>query len=126
MVNTNGLISKEQVMEYEEKLFSAMKIHDLASLDALLHEDLLFNTYDGQTITKAMDMDFHRSGLMVINSISASDYLINLIGDTAIVAVTIETSGKIEDLIMEGKFRYLRVWKLFNNNLKVIAGAISK
>jgi hypothetical protein len=123
---TDDLISREQVMEYENRLFAAMKIHDLETLDTLLHDDLLFNTHDGQTVTKAMDLDLHRSGLMVINSISASDYLVNLIGDTAIVAVTIETTGKIADLIMEGRFRYLRVWKMFDNKLKVVGGAISK
>ncbi len=106
----------QHILELEAQLLKAVKNHDIEILDSVLHDDLLFNGPDGQTYTKAQDLEMHRSGAMVVNSISASDETIHLIDDTAIVAVTIETTGNIGDFAMDGQYRYLRVWKAFGKS----------
>src|SRR3954470_18548232 len=106
-----SLLTVNEILKTEALLLQAMKAHDIDQLDALLHDDLLFHTPDGQIITKAIDLQLHRSGDMVIDHIAASDYSVNIISNTAVVSLVVETSGRIGDQAMAGKFRYLRVWK---------------
>jgi len=113
----------EQIIECENRLIEAMKTSDIEALDALIHDDLIFNIPTGQTITKAMDIENYRSGIMKVSEILATDQIIQSFGDTSIVAVTLHLKAKYADQIVDGKFRYLRVWKLVENSWKVIAGS---
>lgn len=113
----------DQIIASEKALLLAIKNRDIDSLNNLLHDDLLFNLPNGQTITKATDLDAHRSGQMTIFAIEAKEQQINMIGDTAVVAVTINLKGKYIDDSIDGTFGYLRVWKNFNNQWKVIGGS---
>ncbi|HYF03508.1 MAG TPA: nuclear transport factor 2 family protein [Patescibacteria group bacterium] len=118
------MTAKEQISECEKNLLKAIKSHDIDALDRMLHDGLLFNTPDGKTVTKEMDLQLHRSGAMVVDSIASSDEIISVIGDTAVVSILIETSGSILDQVLKGKFRYIRVWKLFDETWKVIGGSL--
>ncbi len=118
------MITGEQILECEKRLLEAMKNGDFKVLDELLHENLIFNIPTGQTITKSMDIENYKSGMMKVSEILATDQMIKSIDDeTFTVAVTIYLNGKYSNQIIDGKFRYLRVWKLFNNSWKVIAGS---
>ncbi|MBO9672322.1 MAG: nuclear transport factor 2 family protein [Sphingobacteriaceae bacterium] len=113
----------EQIILNESRLLTAIQQGDIKELDLLLHEDLLFNLPNGITITKAMDMETYTSGNIVVNSILPSEQQINLINDTAVVSVKIELKAIYHSQPIEGIFRYLRVWKLFDQEWKVIAGS---
>ena len=126
MTTSNILTKREQILEAENQLISAMKISDLKALDEMLHDDLLFITPDGQTITKAMDLDSHRSGTMIIEEILPVVELINIIDDTAAVTIHVSAKGKMLGQPIEGKFRYIRVWKLFTDSWKVIGGSCTQ
>lgn len=117
------MIQDEQIMECEKRLLEAMKTGDIQVLDELLHDNLIFNIPTGQTISKEMDIESYRSGIMTVYDISTSDRTIQTIENVSTVAVTVGLKAKYADQIIDGKFRYLRVWKLFNNSLKVIAGS---
>ncbi len=112
-----------QIIESEERLLASLKNSDVEQLDELLHDHLLFIIPNGQTITKAMDLAAYRSGHMSIEAIASSEQVINVIDDTAIVSVSIALQGKYIDQVLDGKFRYLRVWKLYGHQWKVIAGS---
>jgi hypothetical protein len=114
---------KTQIAENENRLLKAMLESDTAALDKLLHDDLFFNIPNGITVTKNLDLDNYRSGSLIISSILPSDQIINIINDTAIVAVTLVLNGTYAEQSLDGKYRYLRVWKLFDDSWKVIAGS---
>jgi ketosteroid isomerase-like protein len=112
-----------QVVNAEIELLTAMKNADVSTLEKMLHDDLLFNLPDGQTITKELDLASHRSGKMKIEVLEASDQIINIIGETAVVVVTVLLKGTHDNESLGGVFRYIRVWKQFGESLKVIAGS---
>lgn len=114
---------KDQIVENENRLSKAMLESDITVLDELLHNDLLFNIPNGMTVTKNMDLDNYRSGSMIVSSVLSSDQIIKVINDTAVVAVTLVLNGKYGEQTLDGKYRYLRVWKLFDDSWKVIAGS---
>lgn len=113
----------EQIIECEKRLLEALKTGDIQVLDELLHDNLIFNIPTGQTITKAMDIENYRLGNLTVSEILASDQIIESIDDIYTVAVTLHLKAKYAGQIVDGKFRYLRVWKLFENSWKVIAGS---
>jgi len=103
-----------------------MKNNDIQSLNELLHQDLFFIIPNGQIVTKSMDLEIYRSGKMKINDIMLTNQEINLIEDSAIVVTTIEMKGHYLDNILDGKYRFIRVWKLFNTKWKIIAGSSTR
>jgi hypothetical protein len=113
----------EQIIECENTLLKALKTGDIKVLDELLHDNLIFNIPTGHTVTKATDLENYQSGLMSVSEISASDQIIKTIDNISTVAVTFHLKAKYADQFVDGKFRYLRVWKLFDNSWKVIAGS---
>ena len=115
--------SKEIIVKVEKEIVMAMKNGDVKKLNELLHEELLFNIPNGQTITKALDIETYSSGNMRIDEIKSTEQEINLIGENAVVSVIVEMKGKYFDNPIDGKFKILRVWKLFNSQWKVIAGS---
>lgn len=114
---------KNTIEKLEKRLIDAMLNANIETLDQLIHPDLLFNSAMGQTITKDIDLQSYSSGLMKIDSINASDQQVNIIGDTAVVAVTIDMNGAYGAQPISGKVRFLRVWKLGDNDWQVIAGS---
>lgn len=121
-LNQNGIVL-EQIKACEERLIHAFKVNDILVFDELLHEDLLFNLPHGQTVTKETDMESHRLGHLVISSMIASDQIIKVIDDQAIVCVTIDMTGTYLDQPIDGKFRYQRIWKSIETSWKIIAGS---
>ena len=113
----------ETVVNAEIELLTAIKNADVSTLEKILHDDLLFNLPDGNTITKTFDLDSYRSGKMKVKSLEASDQIINIIEDSAVVAVTVLLKGTFDNNPFDGVFRYIRVWKKIDENLKVIAGS---
>lgn len=63
-------ITREDIIEAEDKLVSAQLISDVAILDQLLHDDLVAIAPTGQILTKEMDLDSHRAKTMVIEEAS--------------------------------------------------------
>lgn len=111
------------IVNAEIELLTAIKNADVSVLEQILHDDLLFNLPSGETITKEFDLNSYRSGKMKIHSLEASDQIINIIGDSAIVAVSVSLKGTYDNNPINGVFKYIRVWKQFDDNLKVIAGS---
>ena len=119
-------MKKEEIIEIENKLIQGIKTSDLKLLGKILHDDLLFIAPNGQTITKEMDLASHRSGEMEVEQLIANFEDIKIIGDNAIVVVVYDTKGTMLGNPIQGQFRYIRIWKMFADGLKVIGGSCSK
>ena len=113
-----------EIVARENALLKAMTTNDVALLDDLLHDDLLFNGPDGQTGTKALDLANYRSGGVQFRRADASDRLISAIGDDVVVAVTVHLEGSYLGIRADGRYRYLRVWKHIDGAWRVIGGSV--
>lgn len=117
-------IRKEQILAVEARLIAAMQASDVDALDALLHDDLLFNGPTGETATKAMDLANYRSGGVKLFAVEPSEYTLSAIDDDVIVAVTVRLDGEYLGQRATGRFRYLRVWKQYGESWRVIGGSV--
>lgn len=116
-------IDREDVVEAENRLFSAQLVSNVEILDQLLHDDLIAVTPSGQIVTKQMDLDSHKAKTMIIEKASTEIDDIKITGDTALSVVTMTAKGKVMGTPLEGKFRYFRIWKRFDGTLKVIGAS---
>lgn len=117
------ILDEQKVLESEKELLEAMKNSDVEVLDQLLHDDLLFVLPSGDVITKQMDLETHKSGNLTLQEITSSIDSIKQIDDTVVVTLSSKITGKMLGQGFEGNFRYMRVWKMFEGQLKVIAGS---
>ncbi len=115
---------EQQIMDCEQCLLEAMKTSNVELLDQLLHDDLLFNGPTGETATKAIDLANYRSGNINLQMVESSDHRLSAIGNDVVVAVTVEIKGNYLGQVIDGKYRYLRVWQQFDSHWKVIAGSV--
>lgn len=114
-----------EIVAREDALLGAMTTNDVALLDDLLHDDLLFNGPDGRTGTKAQDLANYRSGGIELRRAEASDRLLSSIGnDVVVVAVTVALEGSYLGVRVDGRYRYLRVWKRIDGSWRVIGGSV--
>lgn len=116
-------ITRENVVEAENKLFSAQRVSDVDILDQLLHDDLIAVGPTGKIVTKEMDLNSHRAKTMIIEEASTEIDDIKITGDTALSIVMMTAKGKVMETPLEGNFRYFRVWKQFDDTLKVIGAS---
>ncbi|MGM8363474.1 nuclear transport factor 2 family protein [Flavobacterium sp. ARAG 55.4] len=116
-------ISREEIIAAEDQLFSAQLISNVAALDQLLHDDLIAVAPNGQLLTKEMDLNAHRAKAMIIEEASTEINEIKITGNTALAIVTMTARGTMMGTPLEGKFRYFRVWKHFDNSLKIIGAS---
>ena len=113
-----------EIIGRENALLTAVTTNDVALLEDLLHDDLLFNGPDGRTGTKALDLANYRSGGIQLGRAEARDRLISVIGDDVVVAVTVTLEGSYLGVRVDGSYRYLRVWKRLDGAWRVIAGSV--
>ena len=112
------------ILDCEARLLDAMRTSNVAELDALLHDDLLFHTPDGMTATKGMDLDNYRSGGVRLHMVTATDRTVRVFGETAVVSVTVRLAGIYLTIALDGLFQYLRVWQYTDDGWRVIAGSV--
>jgi hypothetical protein len=117
------MIDKATVLELERKLLEGIKAGDIGYLENVLHRDLLFLAPNGQVITKEMDLASHRRGDMVVQRVESAVEEIRILGDMATVIVVYDTKGTMLGNPIQGRFRYIRIWKQVETGWQVLGGA---
>ena len=104
------LTAETRILEAEERLRAAMLSSDVSVLDELLAPELLFTNHLGQLLSKEDDLASHRSGLLKVSALRASEQHVQTRGDIAIVSVRMQLSGTYNGKTANGDFRFTRVW----------------
>ncbi len=117
-------IQREEVIDAENRLLAAQLASDIETLNLLLSDELAAVAPGGQILTKKADLDAHKAKTMTINEAASVIDDIKLHGTTAITIVTMTAKGILMGTHLEGVFRYFRVWKRIDGNLKVIGASI--
>lgn len=115
-----------EIVALEAALRRAQLAADVSALDQLIAEDLLFTGPDGQLGTKAQDLDAHRSGVVRIRSHSPSELRLRRVGtDVVVVALCTRLSVDVRGSLIEGIYRYTRVWAREQGSWRVVGGHVA-
>jgi Domain of unknown function (DUF4440) len=117
--------SDEMLRVCETDLRRAQLASDVAVLDRLLDDELVFTGPDGAVYGKADDLDAHRHGWIRITRLVPSEDRIQRFRDLAVVSVRMEMAGTFRDTSFAGPFRYTRVWCARPDGWRVVAGHVS-
>lgn len=100
-----------ELVALEARLRAAQLAADVAALDALLAEELLFTGPDGQLATKAQDLAAHGSGAVRFVAHEPEELRVRRVGDrVAICALRARLVVEVAGSRIEETARYTRVW----------------
>ena len=115
----------DALLACEASLRRAQLEGDVATLDRLVDESLMFTGPDGAVYGKADDLDAHRHGWVRITRLEPSDERMQRFGDVAVVGVRMQMAGSFKGAEFAGSFRYTRVWCLRSEGWRIVAGHVS-
>lgn len=116
-----------EIVACEEQLRAAQLSADIAMLDALISEDLLFTGPDGQLASKAQDLAAHSSGAVRFREHVPEELRIRTVGtDVAVCSLQARLAVEVAGTLLKGTFRYTRVWaREAGSAWRVIGGHVS-
>ncbi len=102
---------KEKVIESEREYLKAMLDGDVDKFDELINEEVQLNVPDGKTINKEMVLYAYKTKKIMVSKIRTIDLDIRVFNDVAIVNIVVELLGTFLEQPINGKYKFLRVWK---------------
>lgn len=117
------IIEKSEIIEQENKLYTAITDSNIDMLEELLHDDLLFIIPSGEVITKEIDLQTYRNGKLKVNKINAQIEALNIIEDMAVITLLMDLKGSYNAETFETTYRYIRFWKKFKDGIKIVGGS---
>ncbi len=117
---------RREIEQAEERLRQAMLTSDVARLDGLLSDTLIFTNQDGVRLSKADDLAAHQSGLLKIDRLGAKEEpIVRVLDSSAIVSATIDLAGTYGGQAFGGIFAYTRFWHRNGERWQVAAAHCS-
>jgi ketosteroid isomerase-like protein len=115
-----------EIAALEAELRDAQLGADVAALDRLIAENLLFTGPDGALATKADDLAAYRDGVMRVSAHEPEELRVRRVGtEVAVVALRARMAGSYADMPFSGTARYTRVWALEDGRWRIVAGHVS-
>ena len=117
----------DEIVALEAALRRAQLDADVAALDVLIAEELLFTGPDGQLGTKAQDLDAHRSGVVRFRTHEPEELRIRRVGaHVAVAALRARLGVEVAGTVVQGVYRYTRVWaREGGGRWRVVGGHVS-
>ena len=117
---------EQEILALEEKRCAAMAANDVATLEKLFHEALIYTHSSAVVDTRASYLEALKSGHTRYHSVQRSDEKVRVCGDSALV-----TGRAIIDVTVKGEkkhldTRFLDVWTKTPQGWKFIAWQSTK
>lgn len=100
-----------EIVALEEEIRAAQLKADVAALDRLISDNLLFTGPGGEIGTKADDLAAYESGAVRFITHEPEELRIRRVGsDVAITALRTRLSVAVGGNVVSGTYRYTRIW----------------
>ncbi len=115
----------DEILACEAELRRAQLAADVAALDRLLDDVLVFTNIDGTLASKADDLSAHRSGRLRITRMDPSDRRMLHLGTTSVVSVRMNAEAIMNGVPVTATLRYTRIWHKRTEGWRLVAGHMS-
>ena len=113
----------EEMVALEAQIRAAQLAADVAVLDQLIADELLFAGPDGQLGTKAQDLEAHGTGIIRFREHVPEELRVRRIGaNVAVTSLRARLAVEVGGRIVSGTYRYLRVWAREDGKAWRVAG----
>ena len=117
---------ENEIRVCEDRLYRAMRTSDVAALDVLLADDLLFAGPTGELATKAMDLELHRTAGTQFREFTPKELQIRVWSEQfALASAKIFLSGSYLGEAFAGHYRYTRIWRKGPTGWQVAGGSVT-
>jgi ketosteroid isomerase-like protein len=100
-----------EIVACEAQLRAAQLAADVAALDRLIADELLFTGPDGELGTKAQDLAAHGSGEVRFRGHEPEELRVRRVGaDVVVSALRARLAVEVAGTLLRGTYRYTRVW----------------
>lgn len=112
----------------EAKLRRAQLDADVAALDRLISDELLFTGPDGALASKAQDLAAHASGAVRFRAHEPQELQVRRVGENvAVAALLVRLAVEVAGTLAHGTYRYTRVWAREGGaGWRVVGGHVSQ
>jgi ketosteroid isomerase-like protein len=115
-----------QIRACETRLYAAMLASDVAELDTLISDDLLFAGPTGELATKKMDLELHRSGGTQFHEFTPKELEIRVWSEQfALASAKIFLRGTFLGQAFAGHYRYTRIWRKGQDGWQIVGGSVT-
>jgi ketosteroid isomerase-like protein len=117
-----------EIVACEARLRAAQMAADVAALDQLISEDLLFAGPDGTLGTKAQDLEAHGSGVVRFRRHQPDELRVRMVGaNVAVTSLRTKLAVEVAGTLHQGTYRYTRVWAREGGMpWRVVGGQVSR
>ena len=115
----------DEILACETELRHAQLTGDVALLDRLLDDLLVFTNIDGTLTSKSDDLSLHRSGRLRITRMDPSDRQLLHLGATSVVSVRMNADAVMDGVPVTATLRYTRIWHRRPDGWRLVAGHMS-
>jgi ketosteroid isomerase-like protein len=115
----------DEILACEGQLREAQLTGDVAVLDRLLDDLLLFTNLDGTLASKNDDLSLHRSGRLRIVRMDPSDRHLLHLRETSVVSVRMNAEAVMNGVPVAATLRYTRIWHKRAEGWRLVAGHMS-
>ncbi|MBD9467735.1 nuclear transport factor 2 family protein [Pseudoxanthomonas sp. PXM01] len=112
------------VRKLEEALRGAMLASDVAALDSLIADGLIFVGPSGDVFKKEDDLNLHRSGRQKLTKAEWRSVEVVMHGSSAVTLVNASLAGKFDGTEFSGDFQYCRFWVATAIGWRVVGGSV--
>lgn len=112
----------------ETALQQAMRNSDVATLERMISDDLVFVGIDGKNLSKQDDLESHRNGTTRFERLDEISRRCSGSGEgktTGSTEVVADVVNVINGERVKGRLRWHREWKLTDGRWQVIRGSVS-
>ena len=120
-----GGARSDGLLDAEQALRRAQFTSDVAALDRLIDDALVFTGPDGRVYSKRDDLNAHREGVMRLTRLDPAEEHVQRFGDVAIIVVRMEMAGTFHGAAFAGPYRYTRLWRNGPGGWRIVAGHVS-
>ena len=114
------LIQKE-IIDLERRWSTIYKMNDAKSFEALLADDFLYTSPVGEVVDRKTYLYNLQEKIVLMTSVEATDELVRVYGNTAIVTATWTVDEAYRGFPFKGPCRITKVWINQNGNWKAAA-----
>jgi ketosteroid isomerase-like protein len=131
---TSGVMSAVLVGDADPEIIAAeaavrvaQLAADVAALDRLIADELLFTGPDGRLGTKAEDLAAHESGAVRFREHVPEELRVRRVGPGVdVTALRARLAVEVGGSLVRGVFRYTRVWAKEGGGWRVVGGHVSE